>query len=244
MTPLRAAMSAVIENAAPGVVGTERHLVAVPCGPDAMGATAPAPATMYSMGPPRRSPPGQSGGSDVPDDRGALAAAARGDQRAFAHFYDSVAPIVYGTVLRVIRNPAMAEEVTQEVFVELWRLAPRYDAEKASPRAWAATIAHRRAVDRVRSEEAARARDDAEARQPSRDHDEVAEGVIAGFEAARVVEALGALTDAQREAVTLAYYGGHSYRAVAALLDVPEGTVKTRIRDGLTKLRDLMGVTT
>jgi RNA polymerase sigma-70 factor (ECF subfamily) len=173
----------------------------------------------------------------------AIVRAGRGDESAFAEFYDAVSSVVYGTVLRVVRSPAMAEEVTQEVFLELWRQAPRFDAEKGSPRSWAATVAHRRAVDRVRSEQSARVRDDADARLAPRDQDEVVDQVTANAERSEVGDALAQLTDTQREAVSLAYYGGHTYREVAVLLGVPEGTVKTRIRDGLIKLRDLMGVT-
>lgn len=177
----------------------------------------------------------------------ALRSAGRGDEQAFARFYDLVSPTVFGTVLRVVRNRAFAEEITQEVFVELWRQAPRYDPDRGSPTTWAATIAHRRAVDRVRSEESSRARDDRHARDTPADRDVVAETVTeeaaAEHDRARVTEALDQLTDVQREAVTLAYYGGHTYREVATLLDTPEGTVKTRIRDGLIKLRDYLEVT-
>jgi RNA polymerase sigma-70 factor (ECF subfamily) len=173
----------------------------------------------------------------------AIFRAGRGDESAFAEFYDEVSSVVYGTVLRVIRDPSMAEEVTQDVFLELWKQAPRFDPVKGSPKSWAATVAHRRAVDRVRSQESSRARDDADARLAPREQDEVADEVTAKAEREQVVAALAQLTDAQREAVGLAYYGGHTYREVAVLLDVPEGTVKTRIRDGLIKLRDLMGVT-
>jgi RNA polymerase sigma-70 factor (ECF subfamily) len=173
----------------------------------------------------------------------AIERAAAGDQAAFAEFYDEVSSVVFGTTLKVLRNQAMAEEVTQDVFLELWRQAPNYDRSKGSPRAWAATVAHRRAVDRVRSEESARARDGADARLAVVDHDVVVEQVTANVDQERVTGALALLTDAQREAVTLAYYGGHTYREVAALLGVPEGTIKTRIRDGLIRLRDLMGVT-
>lgn len=177
----------------------------------------------------------------------AIRAAGRGDEHAFARFYDLVSPTVFGTVLRVVRNRAFAEEITQEVFVELWRQAPRYDVERGSPTTWAATIAHRRAVDRVRSEESARARDDRHARDAPADRDVVAETVTdqaaAEYDRDRVAKALDQLTDVQREAVTLAYYGGHTYREVATLLDTPEGTVKTRIRDGLIKLRDSLEVT-
>jgi len=182
--------------------------------------------------------PGQE--AEVADE---LRDAGRGDQPAFGRFYDRMAPVVYGIVLKVVRNPALAEEVTQEVFVELWRLAPRYDRSKGSPRAWSATIAHRRAVDRVRSEQAAHDRDQLDARHQARPHDSVTEEVVTRLDHEQVVAALGQLTKTQREAVTLAYYGGHTYRDVALLLDVPEGTVKTRIRDGLIKLRDLLEVT-
>ncbi|NNE12029.1 MAG: ECF RNA polymerase sigma factor SigK [Ilumatobacter sp.] len=173
----------------------------------------------------------------------AIERAGRGDQAAFAEFYDDVAGVVFGTVVKVLRNQAMAEEVTQDVFLELWRLAPRYDRSKGSPAAWAATVARRRAVDRVRSEEAARARDEVDSRLGRPDHDTVVDEVTANFERRSVIDALAQLSDAQREAVSLAYYGGHTYREVAVLLDVPEGTVKTRIRDGLMRLRDLMGAT-
>jgi RNA polymerase sigma-70 factor (ECF subfamily) len=166
-----------------------------------------------------------------------------GDESAFAEFYDEVGGVVYGTVLRVIRNPAQAEEVTQEVFVELWRTAARFDPTRGSVRTWAATMAHRRAVDRVRSEQSARDREAADAtRDVVPEHDQVAEEVAAHLDRERVAHALQGLTEPQREAVTMAYYGGLTYREVAIRLDLPEGTVKTRIRDGLIKLRDLMGV--
>ncbi len=173
----------------------------------------------------------------------AIERAASGDQAAFAEFYDDVSPVVFGTTLKVLRNQAMAEEVTQDVFLELWKKAPLYDRSKGSPKAWAATVAHRRAVDRVRSEESARARDEADARLGAIDHDVVVEEVATNLDQQQVLEALAQLTAPQREALILAYYGGHTYREVAAMLNVPEGTIKTRIRDGLIRLRDLMGVT-
>lgn len=167
-----------------------------------------------------------------------------GDQRAFAEFYDEVSPVVYGTILRVLRAPSLAEEVTQEVFVELWRTAARFDPERGSVRSWAATIAHRRAVDRVRSEQSARHRDETEGRQRVAEHDEVVEEVAARLDRERVAAAMLQLSDSQREAVTLAYYDGLTYREVALRLGVPEGTIKTRIRDGLIKLRHVMGAPT
>lgn len=185
----------------------------------------------------------------VPDEQAVspdslLAAAARGDERAFGDLYDALAGTVHGIVLRVVRDPAMAQEVTQEVFVELWRLAPRFDASRGSAAGWASTIAHRRAVDRVRSEQARRAREEVDASKQAVPFDEVSEAVEDRDDRSLVRTSLDALTEQQREAVSLAYYGGHTYREVAVLLDVPEGTVKTRIRDGLIKLRDQFGVTT
>lgn len=171
-----------------------------------------------------------------------LREAGRGSEAAFRRFYASASALVYGTVLRVVRDPAMAEEVAQEVFVELWRLAPRFDAGKGTARSWSATIAHRRAVDRVRSEQSRRDREEREGHTAAVAYDSVSETVGDDLERERVRKALTTLSDTQREAVTLAYYGGHTYREVAVLLDVAEGTAKTRIRDGLIKLRDTMGV--
>lgn len=171
-----------------------------------------------------------------------LQRAGRGDESAFAEFYGHVSAIVYGIVLRIVRDPAMSEEVTQEVFMEIWRQAPRFDRARGSAQSWAATIAHRRAVDRVRSEQSARDRDLADSRRDARSSDDILDEVVDRLDRGRVLDALDQLTDAQREAVALAYFGGHTYREVAVLLGVPEGTVKTRIRDGLIKLRDLMGV--
>lgn len=168
----------------------------------------------------------------------------RGDEQAFAEFYDEMSPMVYGTIMRVLRAPALAEEVAQEVFVELWRTAPRFDPSRGSVRSWAATMAHRRAVDRVRSEQSARTRDEADGRRNVDDHDHVVEEVTVQLDRERVAAAMKHLTEVQREAVSLAYYGGLTYRQVAEQLGVPEGTIKTRIRDGLTTLRNQMGVPT
>lgn len=169
---------------------------------------------------------------------------ARGDQAAFADLYDLVAPRVHATVLRVLRDPSMSEEVTQEVMIELWRLAPRYESRRGGVRTWAATIAHRRAVDRVRSVESSRARDERDAAlvaATTSGSDEVAEVVENRIERERVGRAMESLTTTQRESIEMAYWSGYTYREVAAVLDVPEGTVKTRIRDGLIRLRDHLG---
>jgi RNA polymerase sigma-70 factor (ECF subfamily) len=165
----------------------------------------------------------------------------RGDQQAFARLYDELSSLVHGIVLAVVRDPAHSEEVTQEVFVELWRLSARFDPSKGAVRPWAATIAHRRAIDRVRSEQANRNRVRREVSNIEVDHDDVAGNTHAEFDRARVRRALTAISPLQREAVELAYFGGHTYRQVAVLLDVAEGTVKTRIRDGMTRLRIELG---
>ena len=175
---------------------------------------------------------------------GLLASVGRGDESAFRELYDLSASRVFGIVRRVVRNPAQAEELAQEVFVEIWRLAPRFDRAKGSPQSWISTIAHRRAVDRVRSESSRTRREDADATDhQGRASDPVAEEVVDSIDRTRVRAALDNLSESQRTAVTLAYYGGYTYREVAVLLGEPEGTIKTRIRDGLIKLRDQFGIT-
>jgi RNA polymerase sigma-70 factor (ECF subfamily) len=146
-------------------------------------------------------------------------------------------------VLRVVRDPAQSEEVTQEVYVDVWRQAARFDAELGSARTWILTMAHRRAVDRVRRVEAATEREQkAASRTLTREYDEVVETVERSLEAERVRRCLDTLTELQRESVTLAYYKGYTYPEVAQLLDSPLGTIKTRMRDGLVRLRDCLGV--
>ncbi|GAA1115854.1 RNA polymerase sigma-70 factor (ECF subfamily) [Nocardiopsis composta] len=168
---------------------------------------------------------------------------AQGDEGAFERVYDLVSPAVYGLVLRVLRDPAQSEEVAQEVLVDVWRSACRYQEHRGSAKSWVLTLAHRRAVDRVRSEEAATRREErATASAGGRPYDEVEEEATARLEGERVRRCLDALTELQRQAVKLAYYGGYTYREVAKLLSAPLGTVKTRMRDGLIRLRDCLGV--
>jgi RNA polymerase sigma-70 factor (ECF subfamily) len=172
-----------------------------------------------------------------------LSRVARGDERAFSRLYDEVSARVYGLIRRVLRDPAQAEEVAQEVMVEVWRTAARFDSSKGSATAWIFTIAHRRAVDRVRSEQAGadRVRRVA-ASSAETPYDDVVEAATARLEQQQVRRCLEGLTELQREAITLAYYGGHSYREVADLLGAALPTVKTRMRDGLIRLRDCLGV--
>ena len=168
----------------------------------------------------------------------------RGDREAFGRFHDLIAARVYGIVRSILRDPARSEETTQDVLLELWRTAPRYHPELGRAVTWSLTMAHRRAVDRVRSEQSSRERDqryvDA---NPEIDQPDSASVVELSFDRARVVKALTELTPPQREAIELAFFGGHTHREVAALLSLPLGTVKTRIRDGLIRLRDRLEAT-
>ncbi|MFJ4776360.1 ECF RNA polymerase sigma factor SigK [Streptomyces sp. NPDC088762] len=170
---------------------------------------------------------------------------AHGDKQAFSVLYDALAPLVFGIVVKVLRDRAQSEEVAQEVMIDLWRQAARYRRDAGSVTAWASTIAHRRAVDRVRSAQAATDREQAQAaREHTTAFDEVAEQVETRLESEQVRRCLRGLTELQRQAVTLAYYRGLTYREVAQALRTPLPTIKTRMRDGLIRLRDCMGVTT
>ncbi|MGC4943532.1 ECF RNA polymerase sigma factor SigK [Kribbella sp. DT2] len=167
---------------------------------------------------------------------------ARGDTAAYSELFDRVSPRVFGMVRRVLRDPMQSEEVTQEVMIEVWRLASRYDSTRGSAISWIMTMAHRRAIDRVRAEQASVNRDLVVGTQAiDVDFDQVTDSVIGQLEAERVRRCLGSLTELQRESITLAYYGGHTYSEVAVLLEAKLPTVKARMRDGLVRLRDCLG---
>ncbi|MGW7455602.1 ECF RNA polymerase sigma factor SigK [Streptomyces sp. NPDC054787] len=186
----------------------------------------------------RSAEPARSDLSDV------MQQVAHGDKQAFSALYDALAPLVFGIVVKVVRDRAQSEEVAQEVMIDLWRQAARYRADAGSVTTWAATIAHRRAVDRVRSAQAATDREHAQAaREHTTAFDEVAEQVETRLESEQVRRCMRGLTEIQRQAVTLAYYQGLTYREVAEALRTPLPTIKTRMRDGLIRLRDCMGVT-
>jgi RNA polymerase sigma-70 factor (ECF subfamily) len=167
----------------------------------------------------------------------------RGDRDAFTDLYDATSSRVFGLAVRVVRDPAQAEEVAQEAFLEIWKTSGRFDSDRGSPLGWLLTIVHRKAVDRVRSAEASTRRDNSyHAQNQPVEHDSTAEAAHASLEARRVRTALKSLTGIQREALELAYFGGYTHTEVATMLDLPVGTAKTRIRDGLIRLRDTMGV--
>lgn len=164
---------------------------------------------------------------------------ARGDSKAFDQLYDEVSAAVYGLARRVVRDPTHSEDVTQEVFLEVWRKAARFDSSLGKGKSWIMTIAHRRAVDAVRRSESQK-RQDHHGAPDEVSHDEPADTVIRGEEHGAVRECLETLTDLQLESVRLAYFNGYTYGEVASLLDKPLPTIKTRMRDGLIRLRDCL----
>jgi RNA polymerase sigma-70 factor (ECF subfamily) len=176
-----------------------------------------------------------AGGRD--DLAGAMVRAGQGDQDAFATVYDATSSRVFGLIVRVVRDRDLAAEVSQEVYLDAWRQAGGFDPERGSVPGWLLTLAHRKAVDRVRSVVRAQGRDQRYADQEPLEAPPSSEPVVARDEQRRVRSALTALPEAQREALTLAYYDGCTHQQVSARLGVPLGTVKTRIRDGMQRLR-------
>jgi RNA polymerase sigma-70 factor, ECF subfamily len=171
-----------------------------------------------------------------------MARCATADQAAFRELYDLTKQRVYGIVLKVLRSPDHAQEVSQEVYVEVWKQASTYQADKGSVIAWMATMAHRRAVDRVRSVSSEVARDERYALiDQDRESDQVWDSVAQQYDVERVRDALARLTQFQRESIQLAYYEGLTQSQIAKVLNLPLGTVKTRVRDGLRRLGDALG---
>ena len=165
-----------------------------------------------------------------------------GDRAAFSDLYDALAPQVFGTIKRVLRDPAMSEEVTQEVFVEIWTTAARFDASRAKVSTWAITMARRRAVDRVRREQSQRDRLADLQQQPTDTPDQPDAVVASTLDSAAVSTALEQLPDDQREVIQLAFIDGLAHGAIAEQLGLPLGTVKGRVRGGLKRLRSIMNV--
>ncbi|HET8957736.1 MAG TPA: ECF RNA polymerase sigma factor SigK [Microcella sp.] len=172
-----------------------------------------------------------------------LVRVAGGDQRAFSDLYDLMASRMLGLVRHVLKDHAQSEEVVQEVLLEVWQTASRFDPNKGKAVTWMLTMAHRRAIDRVRSAQASRDRDTKIGiRDLGREVDTVSESAEISIEHKRVEKAMARLSDLQRQAVELAYYGGYTQSEVAEMLNIPLGTVKTRLRDGLIRLRTELGV--
>lgn len=174
---------------------------------------------------------------------GLLARIAGGDQSAFAEFYQLTSRRVFGMARRVLIDPELSEDTTQEVFLQVWQNAAKFNPEAGSPLSWLMTISHRRAVDKVRSSQSAT---DREAKYGASsqevEHDSVSAEVDSKLEAEAVVRCLETLTETQQESVRLAYYGGLTYREVAERLNAAVPTIKSRIRDGLIRLKTCLGV--
>lgn len=178
-----------------------------------------------------------------PDLNQTLSAVAAGDRQAFARLYDELSPAAFGLIRRIVRSRAHAEEVTQEVFFEVWRKASDWKPHRGNATSWVLMIARARATDRVRSEQASRDRQERVAPGwVERPDDDVAELVAIKQEHEDVRSSLSALTDKQRQVIELAYYGDKTYSEIADSLGLPVSTVKTRMRDGLMRMRDLYGV--
>lgn len=187
--------------------------------------------------------PSHDGGPAKADHANLLHRSTRGDEAAFAEWYDDTAARAYGLAVRVLRDRAQAQEVTQEAYLDCWRNSSRFDETRGSALSWFLTIVHRKSVDRVRAAEAARKRDATYIqRGQTIDHDSTAETVTASLDASRVRSALSLLTLKQRQAIELAFLGGYTHTEVATILDLPVGTAKSRIRDGLIRLRGALGV--
>jgi RNA polymerase sigma-70 factor, ECF subfamily len=180
--------------------------------------------------------------STPPPDLSALFARVQsGDQDAFADLYDAIAPLVFGAVKRILRDPAMSEEVTQEVFVDLWTSAARFDPTRGVVSTWAVTIARRRAIDRVRSEQSQRNRIEQLGHRRADVEDGTDDAVVASLDAERVTRALADLPTDQRQIIQLAFIDGYSHSDIAEQLGLPLGTVKGRVRGGLQRLSGKLG---
>lgn len=219
-------MSIAVINEGTRPLDTSRHLRAAPDGAPQISRHAPDPAADQRL-----------------DDL--LVSAGKGSAQAYEVLYVALMPQVYRVALRLVRDPDMAEDIAQEALVEAWRLAPTFSTAKGTAKAWVLTIAHRRAVDRIRKEQRERDRMAREAATqadvaPEPEQEAVVQADHSAWQTTRVRQALDTLSDKQREALELAYYSGKTQSEVSESLGVPLGTVKTRMRDAMIKLRDVL----
>ncbi|GGC80075.1 RNA polymerase sigma factor SigK [Tersicoccus solisilvae] len=174
-----------------------------------------------------------------------MARVAGGDRDAFSDLYDATSGHLFAVIQKVLRNQALSEEVLQDAYVQIWQQAASYQAGRGRVITWCLTLAHRRAVDRVRSVRASRERDLTQgAKEYQESYDDVEDTVAIRLEAERVDRAMAELNAGQAAAIKLAYYGGYTQQEIARIMDLPLGTVKTRIRDGMSRLRTTLGVRT
>jgi RNA polymerase sigma-70 factor, ECF subfamily len=171
-----------------------------------------------------------------------VVAISRYRQEALAEAYRRHAGAVFALARRLLVDKAMAEEIVQEVFLRIWNQPEKFDPERGTLRSYLLAQCHGRSVDLLRSESSRRLREERDARRTAEKGYDLEHEVVDLTVAERIKEAMRELPDVEREAIALAYFGGHTYREVADLLDQPEGTVKSRIRSGLKRLRtDLVG---
>lgn len=178
-----------------------------------------------------------SGGLAEASDAGLVVAISRYNQDALAEAYRRHAGAVFGLARRLLSEPALAEEIVQEVFLRLWNEPDRFDPGRGTLRSYLLAQCHGRSVDLLRSETSRRAREEKDLRRTAEAGYDLEREVWDLAVADHVRDAIDRLPDGEREAIHLAYLGGHTYREVAVLLDQPEGTVKSRIRSGLKHLR-------
>jgi RNA polymerase sigma-70 factor (ECF subfamily) len=201
--------------------------------------TAPTPIPVRcpppSVAPPRIEPPGPADHVDA-----LILRVGQGDEHAFEHLYRQTSHRIYGLVRKIVIDVELSAETTQDVFLTLWQgAAARFDPSRGTGISWLLTLAHRRAIDKVRSEESHRTRTLRWGiKNQDVDYDQVADTVIHRLEASAVHSSLACLSVVQREAIHLAYFGGMTYAEVAGHLGIPVPTAKTRIRDGIRRLRD------
>ncbi len=174
------------------------------------------------------------------DEQALLSRITRADARAFEALYDLYSRSVYSLAVGITGDREAAEEVTQEVFLGIWRGARDFDPRRGNARSWILSLAHHKSVDAIRRQ---RVRSAEPLHEAMADPADVAGEAMRTVESARVREALTALPGGQREAIALAYYSGYTQQEIAQRLGVPLGTVKTRIRDGMLRLRSALGST-